>query len=296
MSSASVFSVLIISDHEVLVRGQKFLVANDVLYEIRDRESDPDYCEDEEWSFASWCGAEADEEFQLFYQMAEKTYSYDAIVRIIRTECSKITIAFSTEGDGRIDSAVKEKEYLDCLETALASYSPPLKVERPKERHWFDVRIEGIAINLKLTTGSTDNAFNKMAIATTLARGRPVRISPNCNFNDFYLFLKECGASNIRNRMSEYHYLVIHKQTGRVMLKSILDIDAFKKNPSNTLQINWAHEFACLESCTPTEKTVEKIQQLMATIQSSLRDFWLRSRAFIEGDIETDFAAPSDDA
>ena len=280
-----------INDHEVLIGPDKFLVGSGgILYTIRDRESDPDYSEDEEWSFTAWSGPLAAEEYQALFRASTGAYSYETIIRIIREECSKITIAFSSEGDGRIDSAVKEKEYLDSLEAALISYNPPLKVERPKERFWFDVRIEGIAINLKLTTGSTDNAFNKMAIATTLARGRPVRLSQASNFNDFYDCLKGFGASNTRVHNTEYHYLVIHKQTGKVLLKSILDIHEFKKNPSNTLQINWAHEFACLNLCTPEDKTIEKIQQLMRTIQNSLHDFWMRSALFINANIHEDFA------
>jgi hypothetical protein len=42
-------------------------VRGGILFDIRDRESDADYCEDEEWSFEAWCGPRAAEEFQVAF-------------------------------------------------------------------------------------------------------------------------------------------------------------------------------------------------------------------------------------
>lgn len=51
-------TVTILSNHEARVLGRKFLYKANTLFEIRDRESDPDYNEDEEWMFEAWCGPE----------------------------------------------------------------------------------------------------------------------------------------------------------------------------------------------------------------------------------------------
>ena len=45
-----------ITEHEVWLNGRKFLHRAGILYNIRDRESDPDYDPDEPWTFEAWCG------------------------------------------------------------------------------------------------------------------------------------------------------------------------------------------------------------------------------------------------
>jgi hypothetical protein len=47
--------------------------------------------------------------------------------------------------------------------------------------------------------------------------------------------------------MTEYHYLVINKNTNEMLLKSIFDIHTYKSNPCNDLQINWDNEFKNIE-------------------------------------------------
>jgi hypothetical protein len=49
-------NIQVLSPHEVRVCGKKFLCRDGTLYIIRDRESDADYDEDEEWMFDAWCG------------------------------------------------------------------------------------------------------------------------------------------------------------------------------------------------------------------------------------------------
>lgn len=213
--------------------------------------------------------------------------TYSEIIQAIQEECGKINIQYSNEGDGRITSAVKEKPYLDKLEEGLKSKYPSLKIVRPKERFWYDIQIDTLAINLKLTTGKTDDAFNKRSVVATVGCSNPT-ISQNTNFNKLYDALKGCAKTSERNKATEYHYLAIHKTTGAILLKSILDIHSYKSNPSNTLQINWDNEFKHIDYVCGDYRA--KIRELLKTIQTSLRKQYENNRKFIEADIDTDFA------
>ncbi len=57
----------ILSKHEVILNGTKYLHRNGKLFTIRDRESDADYSADEDWTFTAWCGPEADPAAQLLF-------------------------------------------------------------------------------------------------------------------------------------------------------------------------------------------------------------------------------------
>jgi hypothetical protein len=213
--------------------------------------------------------------------------TYTETIQSIKEECGKINITYSKKGDGRIISAIKEKAYLDKLEAGLKAKHPSIEIIRPKERFWFDIQINGIPINLKLTTGKTDNAFNKRSIVASISCSDP-SISQNTNFNKLYDALKSCSKSDERNPSTEYHYLVVHKNTGTILLKSILDIHSYKSNPSNILQINWNNEFKNIDYTCDDFK--EKIRELLKTIQTSLKKQYENSKKFLEANIDKDFA------
>lgn len=165
---------------------------------------------------------------------------------------------------------------------------PSINVEKqPVERWWWDFRANGIPINLKLTTGGTDNAFNKVAIIYSIS-GKEVE-KRNMNYNQFFKILKECPKKGERDRMTEYHYLVVNKNDEKVLLKSILDIHTFKSNPCNNLQINWYNEFKHIDFVIPDANFKEKIQQLIKTIQSSIKQAIASMNDFANANIETDF-------
>ena len=59
---------------EVLSNGTKYLWKDNVLFHVRDRESDPDYCPDEPWEFSHWRGEPVSDPVLLadFAKVAEK--------------------------------------------------------------------------------------------------------------------------------------------------------------------------------------------------------------------------------
>jgi hypothetical protein len=195
--------------------------------------------------------------------------SYEETITAIKSICAKINLSYSKEGDGRLTSALKETEYLHALKTGLLENNPTYEIEIPKERYWYDVLINNIPINLKLTTGGTDNAFNKTAIVFTISG--QILEKRNMNFNQWYYIVKSCPKKEKRDHKTEYHYLVVNKDSGKVMLKSILDIHTYKSNPCNDLQINWANEFKHIDHYTPDALFTEKIKELLTTVQTSVK-------------------------
>lgn len=216
---------------------------------------------------------------------ANPSYSY--IIDAIKAEAAAINLTYSTEGDGRLTSAVRETEYLNRLETGLKARYPQLVFEmQPADRWWWDFRVNGIPINLKLTTGGTDNAFNKVAILYTLS-GIEVE-KRNMNYNQFFTTVKECVKKEERDRMTEYHYLVVHKGSGQILLKSILDIHTYKSNPCNDLQINWASEFKNWAYRIDESEGAwsSKMTELLKTVQTSVRQAIAGMREFADANLD----------
>jgi hypothetical protein len=63
----------------------------------------------------------------------------------------------------------------------------------------------------------------------------------------------------------------VDKDTGRVLLKSILDIRAYNSNPANIFQINWKKEFKNIDYVTPEEKYHSALLEMFGTVQKSIR-------------------------
>jgi hypothetical protein len=209
---------------------------------------------------------------------------YINTISAIKTACEKINLTYSGDGDGRIVSAIKEPEYLNTLKTILNKTHPTFTVEIGKARLWFDIRINNIPINLKLTTCNADNCFNKESIIYSMTGLDSTK--KNMDFNTFWELCSSSKKKELRDKSTEYHYLVVDKNTGGILLKSILDIHTFKTNPSNKMQINWKHEFQNIDYTTPDHLFKEKIQELLKVIQTSVKQYIDTTRKFAEANID----------
>jgi hypothetical protein len=109
------------------------------------------------------------------------------------------------------------------------------------------------------------------------------------NYNAFFKTLKETPKKAVRDQMTEYHYLVVNKETGKILLKPILDIHTFKTNPCNDLQINWRSEFKHADHVTPSLNFNAKIQELLKVIQTSVRRLIASMKDFADADFEVEF-------
>ena len=90
------------------------------------------------------------------------------------------------------------------------------------------------------------------------------------NFNTFFQKIKAGVRKNERNVTTEYHYLVVNKNTGKILLKSIFNVINFKTNPCNILQINWCSEFLVREKDSGIVMFEEKYKNLLKIIQKSV--------------------------
>lgn len=212
---------------------------------------------------------------------------YNAIIAEIASTAAAIEV-IKSDGDGRIDSAMKETPFLNELRRRLLTTHPTWDVTVSPPRAACDLMVNTIRINLKLTDcRSADNSVNKPSIFYSITGLTTYPYSSN--WNDFLDKLLEANTKGqikkIRYKPTEYHYLVKNKLTGDVLLKPIFDIHTYVSNPSNDLQINWRHEFAQIEYRTEEAEYLKKVESLLACIQKSVREMIERTRRFAEADV-----------
>lgn len=226
--------------------------------------------------------------------MATPSIKYESLRKLVIMVAKKINLDYkvnNVDGDGRLISAIMEKTFLDKLESGIHEINENIKIVRPAIRHWYDIMIDNIPVNLKITMGGSDNAFNKTAIAYTIL-GYEANSSHNLGFSKWYDFIKKHYDSNMaRTPHKEYHYLVVHKNDPtKLLFKSILDINTYRTNPSNILQIKWKHEFNHFTYSIGNDNSTyqKKKLELLKCIQDSLVKEYSSKRTFIEAHIDAD--------
>jgi hypothetical protein len=146
--------------------------------------------------------------------------------------------------EARIDSLFQEDVIIKRLQADLPTKATLIV---PNARHWYDIAFKPRArgptyyINIKISTGGCDNAFNKKAIAFSLSSLSVDDIPNTMSFNTLYDIV-EANPRAQRNASKEYYFLYIDKHDGTVFARSICDIKHWVSNPTNILQINWAKE------------------------------------------------------
>jgi hypothetical protein len=213
---------------------------------------------------------------------------------ISEIECAAKSIGLQkTDGDGRIDSAIKETPFLNEIRRLLLDKHPDWEIVISPPRASCDIMINSIKINLKLTDcKSSDNSVNKPSIYYSITS---LTVYPySSNWNVFLDKLTEAKKTNnikkTRHKPTEYHYLVKNKLTGEVLIKPIFDIHTYVSNASNDLQINWKNEFACSQYRTKDEDYENKVKSLVKCIQKSVKEMIERTQRFAEADIDVLFS------
>lgn len=212
---------------------------------------------------------------------------YNYMIEEIKTVATNIHIK-KTDCDGRMDSALKEKPFLEELKIKLLEKYPNWEIIISPPRASCDIMINHIKINLKLTDcKSSDNSVNKPFIFYSITGLTTYPYSSN--WNEFLYRLTQAKINHQikkeRNKLTEYHYLVKNKLNGNVLLKPIFDIHTYVDNASNDLQINWKHEFIHLEYYTEDSEYLQKVESLLTCIQKSVREMIKRTQYFADADI-----------
>jgi hypothetical protein len=220
-----------------------------------------------------------------------KKINYDTTILEI-TNAAKIINIQKTGSDGRIDSAMKEEPFLKKLKDTLLKTHPSWEILISPPRASCDIMINSLHINLKITEcKSSDNAMNKPSMYFSITGRTDYPYSST--WNDFLVNLEKARdkqqIKKIREKNTEYHYLVKNKETGEVLLKPIFDIHTYISNPSNTLQINWKNEFIHKDYCIHDKEYTHKVQSLLKCIQKSLKEMIARTNEFADSDIDSLF-------
>jgi hypothetical protein len=190
--------------------------------------------------------------------------------------------------DGRTASAIKEGPFLEELKRQLLESNPTWEVIIAPPRAPCDIIINSIRINLKLSDCKTgDNSGSKPSIFYSITGS--TNYPKTSTWNDFLQQMKDEHASikTVRNKLTEYHYLVKNKVTGDALLKPIFDIHTYISNPSNDLQIHWGNEFMHILETTPDSEYLKKVESLLTTIQRSVREMIARTSDFAAEDMAT---------
>ena len=219
-------------------------------------------------------------------EMNMTTQEYITMISEIETIAKLIDITKTDSVcDGRIDSAIKEKPFLNKLMDLLLVKHPHWEIVISPPRASCDIMINSIRINLKLTD------FNKPSIYYSITGLTTYPYSSN--WNEFLDRLIEANVANnikkIRHKQTEYHYLVKNKLTGDVLLKPIFDIHTYVSNPSNDLQINWKNEFTHFEYHTEDANYENKVKSLIKCIQKSVKEMIEYLKYFVEHPIQTSY-------
>jgi hypothetical protein len=189
--------------------------------------------------------------------------------------------------DGRTDSALKEGPFLEELKTTLEKIYPTWDIVISPPRASCDIMINGLRINLKLTDCKTaDNSMNKPSIYYSITGLTTYPYSSNWNEFINHLEKTKDNIKYVRDRQTEYHYLVKNKRTGDVLLKPIFDIHTYISNPSNDLQINWKHEFLNRDYYTEEDMYIQKVLSLLKCIQLSVKEMIKRNETFAYANID----------
>lgn len=144
--------------------------------------------------------------------------------------------------DGRYNS-IKDEQ------TIIHHLSQNFIIEQaPCTRSWYDFKLHSkkgthqpIPINIKVSRGQKDNALNKKAIVYSFTDLSENDIPKAMSFNKMSELIKKYKKKE-RDVRKEYYYMYVDKNDGRVIVRSLCDIQNYVNNNHNWLQIAWNKE------------------------------------------------------
>ena len=170
-------------------------------------------------------------------------------------ESKKIKCHENIEGEGRFGSLMDE----GTLKKDLLEEFPNIVFDQPP-RALGDLLFKDDEnnliqpINIKTSLGGTDDAFSKGGFVyalTTLRVDIEKEIPKRMSFQEMKDLIDKYRCDN---PMKDYWYLCVDKKSCSVFVRGAKQINHWKVNPSNVLQINWKQE----KSCDPILRTGEE--------------------------------------
>jgi hypothetical protein len=134
-------------------------------------------------------------------------------------------------------------------------------------------------INIKTTSGSTDNAFSKLGLLIALT-DIPLSDLPDSIDWDKWTELVYKHKANIPGR--DYWYLVLDKtDMSHIIIRGAKQINNWIPNPSNDLQISWKEEWSMPPADSSFNEAFDKILNGLKICKAKLA---LNTLALIFGD------------
>lgn len=217
------------------------------------------------------------------------THAYPSVLKeastFIKQRLRYISLCTDSQ-DGRINSIKDEDTVLRCL-------NEKFRIQKPKDRYWYDVAIHDpetdkwIPINIKVSEGGCDNALNKKAIVFSYTTLEDKEIPGNLQFNKM-IELIEDNMKDARNTSKEYYYMCVDKNEKDVTIRSLCDIQEFRSNPQNWLQIHWKKEKQIDAENIPMETPQESFHRVKSVIGDSLYKLLATSFKLLSVDCKND--------
>lgn len=154
--------------------------------------------------------------------------------------------------DGRVNSILDETNAITFIKNNIQVDN----FEIAPARHWYDIAItyqgQWFPINIKITTGdSADNASSKAGMYYALTGIDPSK--PNMGVAGYEKFNKALYTHFASTTNTDYYFLVIFKNTGKILFTSLKHVDKLTINPRNLpYQIKWN------DNLQPTLRTEEE--------------------------------------
>ena len=157
-----------------------------------------------------------------------------AVVDTLNTE-SRIK-ASALHEDGRVNSIIDEDNINAEIKRLFGD-----RVTLPEIRKWYDVMIDNTPVQIKASTGGTDNFSSKKAVAYALTDMTIAEVDRMKNgFPNFDNTIRQRRDDNSRR---DYAIIILDKNTNTLHLKTLKTLTSLVSNGNNLpFQITWKRE------------------------------------------------------
>lgn len=137
--------------------------------------------------------------------------------------------------DGRVNSIVDEEKVIDLMKKVYGLNN----VEEPPPRHWYDVKVKGVPVQIKSTEGGTDNFSSKKAILWALTDMSFEEIEDLTRLS-WKRFENLLVSRKCLNNGRDYDIICVNKSTGKMTYMTLKTLSDLKSNGSNLpFQVPW---------------------------------------------------------
>lgn len=187
----------------------------------------------------------------------------------------QIKINGNVEGEGRGGSLKDEGEVKNALmkHEVFQHHVKDVKARQFGDIHVVDYdKQKTHVVNIKTSTGSTDNCFSKIGFVYSLTDLSHTVLPSTMNFDKMNKLINN-NKPKIYDAHKDYWFLCIDKNdSSKVMIRGARQINCWKVNinPSNILQVDWKKE----KTLPPVIRTYEEAYAvMMGGVKESLNAF-----------------------